>query len=106
MSREAFVERYDRVHRLLGEKHVPTAIRYARRFLSPVQSIFTEAESGFDVLTELWFNDEAAMEAALLHLREPEIAAEIAADEELQFDRSVTRVYVVREEHVSVGATA
>lgn len=106
MSMEAFVERYDRVHRLLGEKHVPTAMRYVRRFLIPTEGIFTEANSDFDVITELWFEDQAALEQALLHLRDPEIAAEIAADEELQFDRSATRVYMVREESVSVSAAA
>jgi hypothetical protein len=106
LSTEAFVERYDNVHRLLGEKHVPTAIRYTRRFLSPIDGIFTEAAADFDVITELWFEDQAAMEAAMLHLREPAVAAEIAADEELQFDRSATRVYVIQEEHISTGAIA
>jgi hypothetical protein len=46
------------------------------------------------------------MDAAMLYLRRADVAAEIAADEELQFDRSATRVYIVREEHVSPGATA
>jgi hypothetical protein len=106
LSMDAFVERYENGHKLLGERHVPSAIRYTRRFLQPVQGIFTDADSAFDVITELWFADQAAMDAAMLYLRRPDVAAEIAADEELQFDRAATRVYVVREEHLSPGATA
>lgn len=104
LSKKQFIKRYDRVHRLLGEKHVPTAVHYTRRFLEPIQGIFTDADSAFDVITELWFNNEDEMKEALSYLRKPEIAAEIAADEELQFDRSSTQVYAIHEEYTSPRA--
>ena len=51
----------------------------------------------FDVLTELWFDDQAAFDAAMAAFAEPGNAARIAADEENVFDRSCTMFFLATE---------
>ena len=83
----------------IGAKHVPNAARYVRRYLEPLPELFTGEviEPDHDVITELWFDDEEQYAIAMLRLAEPDIAAEIVADEELLFDRSKHRVFLVDE---------
>lgn len=97
LSREEFLKYYEGHHRLLGEKYVPNATRYVRRFLDPLPGPFSESEQQFDVLTELWFANNIEMEKAMKHLSEPRIHAEIVADEEKLFDRPASRMYMVTE---------
>lgn len=99
MSREDFIARYEGGHAQLGAKHVPNAARYVRRYLEPLPELFTGEviEPDHDVITELWFDDEEQYAIAMLRLAEPDIAAEIVADEELLFDRSKHRVFIVDE---------
>lgn len=105
LSVEEFQALYESRHARLGEKHVPNAARYVRRYLDPVQELFTGAliEPDHDVLTELWFATEADHDAAMANLARPEVVAEIVADEETLFDRSRHRVYRVRECDSPVG---
>ena len=44
-----------------------------------------------DVVTELWFSDRAQMAAFYARVRQPEIGARIAADEETFMDRAAMR---------------
>ncbi|MFD2578438.1 EthD domain-containing protein [Novosphingobium colocasiae] len=55
------------------------------------------AEPEHDVVTELWFADRAAYDAAMANLSRPEVVAEIVEDEETIFDRSKHRVFMVDE---------
>lgn len=102
LTRDAFIERYESRHARLGEKHVPGASRYVRRYLMPVPELFTGAtrEPDHDVITELWFDDHDHYQEAMRHLSEPDVVAEIVADEETIFDRTAHRVFLV-EEHES-----
>lgn len=107
LGREEFKALYESRHARLGERHVPNAARYARRYLEPVPELFTGemAEPEHDVITELWFADRAAYEEAMANLARPEVSAEIVADEETLFDRSKHRVFMVdeRDSPCSVG---
>lgn len=93
---EEFRLRYER-------DHVPLAIRvlrgraihYVRRYLT----LFPEGDGAqdYDVLTELWYADRAAFDAAMAHLAQPDIAREIAEDEDRLFDRPSMRFYLIDE---------
>lgn len=98
MSRGEFKEYYERNHTPLGEKYVPNAIRYVRRYLEPVPGPWSKPAEEFDVLTELWFANQQEADRAMAHLSEPAIHEEIAADEARLFDRSRTRVYLITEQ--------
>ena len=103
MSMAEFIDYYDKSHRLIGEKYLGgKATRYVRRFLHPFPNPITgeTPEPEFDVVMEIWFNDRASFEATMASLGAPEIAAEIAEDEEKLFDRSKNRTFWV-EEHES-----
>ena len=99
MSREAFIEHYETHHRKIGEKYLSGfAVKYQRRYL---QSAGFRGQEGatlpFDVLMEIWYPDQDALDAALAVLSTDEAQAEIMADEERLFDRDLIRSYMVEE---------
>ena len=99
MSREAFIEHYETHHRKIGEKYLSGfATKYQRRYM---QSAGFREQDGdappFDVLMEIWYPDQDALNGALAVLSTEEAQAEIAADEERLFDRKLIRSYTVEE---------
>lgn len=102
LSREAFIDYYENHHVPLIRSLLPQICGYRRNFIRPDGAFISAgaAERDFDVITELWFPDQTAYEAAMaLHAR-PEIGGRIASDEENFLDRSRTRMFIV-EEHIS-----
>ena len=100
MSVEEFRKYYESTHRVIGEKYLSGfASRYMRRYLNPSAgaAIGDDAQPDYDVILEIWYPDRAAHEAASRRLALPEVAAEIAEDEEQLFDRARNRFFVVEE---------
>ncbi len=62
MSLEAFQDYYENHHAPLCAKYASGVSRYIRRFLTPHPNPETgeKGELPYDVITELWFEDEAA----------------------------------------------
>lgn len=105
MTFEDFKSYYETTHARLGERVLPSAERYFRRYLMP----FPEPEGGvrpetaYDVITEIWFKDRATFEAAVAALGEPEIQREIVEDEERLMDRSKIHLFTVEEWESDLG---
>ena len=99
MSREAFIEHYETHHRKIGEKYLGGfATKYQRRYLQSAGFREQEGEEPpFDVLMEIWYPDQGTLSAALSVLSTDEAQAEITADEERLFDRTLIRSYTVEE---------
>lgn len=99
MTPEAFKDYYETTHARIGERVLPTAERYFRRFLTPLgpPAEGPVLEPVADVITEIWFKDRATYEATMLKLAEPATVAEIVADERNLFDRTSIRIYAVDE---------
>jgi len=100
LSREAFIEYYETCHVPLIMECQPQMCNYVRNYVDLSEAILG-SESGpvdFDVITELWYPDRAAYEAAMAHYARPEICARIVGDEEKFLDRSRTRFFVVVEQ--------
>jgi len=99
LSRQAFIDYYEQRHAPLICSIAPQIQRYQRNFLVDEGAIVAPgaAARDFDVITELFFADEAAYAAAMLAFMDPVNAARIANDEENLFDRSKTRFYRVQE---------
>ena len=99
MSREAFIEYYETHHRIIGEKYLSGfATKYQRRYMRSAG--FREQDGDappFDVLMEIWYPDQEALNGALAVLSTEDAQAEIAADEERLFDRELIRSYTVEE---------
>jgi hypothetical protein len=100
MSTEAFRDYYESKHRLIGEKYLKDhACRYSRRYLTPLlrSAAGREADTEYDVVLEVWYPDQAAYDASIARLGLPEVAAEIAEDEERFLDRPKNRFFTIEE---------
>ena len=99
MSREGFIEHYETHHRIIGEKYLSGfATKYQRRYMRSAG--FREQDGDappFDVLMEIWYPNQEALNGALAVLSTEEVQAEIAADEERLFARELIRSYTVEE---------
>ena len=100
MSMDEFIHYYENNHAPLGASKVPNLKRYVRHFIRPYgNEIYSkDAESPYDVLTEIWFDDEADFKRGMDYLSDPETAAIIGADEEKLFERSSIR-FMIMEDH-------
>ncbi|MFA7597188.1 MAG: EthD domain-containing protein [Novosphingobium sp.] len=100
MSMKDFIEYYENNHAPLAISKVPNLRRYVRHFIRPYgnEVYATEAEAPYDVITEIWFDNEEEFHKGMSYLSEPETASLIAADEENLFDRSSIR-FMTMEDH-------
>jgi len=99
MTIPEFREYYEKRHRLIGEKYLKGfAVRYMRRFTNPTVDRDGELrDPEYDVFLEIWYPDEATMEACGKRLGAPEAQREILEDEEKVFDTRFMRSYVLEE---------
>ena len=120
LTAEQFCHDYETRHRLLGEKYLrPHAVRYCRRYPRVDRSSSAEgsppAEGSprgkhpgpdFDVMMEVWFEDEQSLQAAMAAMSAPAARAELEADEQLLFDRGRTLSFAVEEFESAVAGKA
>ena len=99
LSMEEFIDYYETKHAPLGASKVPNLKRYVRHFVRPYgnDTYAAGGESPCDVLTELWFDDEADFLQGMAYLADPDTAAIIQADEEKLFDRNSIRFMVMQD---------
>ena len=100
MTFEAFRDYYENHHVPLCEKYTSSGLsRYVRRFLTPHPNPETGAteELQFDVITELWFKDEATFRGTVKYLTTGILPDDVVADEKRLFDRDKTRMATVVE---------
>lgn len=99
MSVEAFRDYYENQHIPLCSKYMAGVSRYIRRYLVPQP----HAESGrneelpYDVVTELWFEDEATWQATVEYIANNVMPDEVVEDEKNLFDRPTMRMATVVE---------
>ena len=99
MSVEAFRDYYETRHAPQALQHGTSMSRYVRRFLDPQP----HAESGtcdelpYDVITELWFDDEAKFRGTLGYITAQIMPDDVVADELNRFDRPTMRIATVVE---------
>ncbi len=100
MSMEEFINYYETKHAPLGYSKVPNLKRYVRHFIRPYgNDVYAkDADSPYDVLTEIWFDNEADFNQGMAYLTAPDTAAIIGADEEKLFDKSSIR-FMIMEDH-------
>ena len=106
MSVSEFRDYYETKHRVIGEKYLSGfASRYFRRFLEPADG-HSPDENEFDVILEVWYEDQDSYERCRANLDRPEVRAEIVADEEQLFDRPRNRFFVVEEHESDVAGSS
>lgn len=105
MSADEFKAYYENHHSKIGEAVFPgRAHKYVRRYLKPFSS---EADFGhsnkaaaapqFDVIMEVWYNDEAKMAESFEILANDRVRAFVQSDEAKLFDPNGVFVYFVDE---------
>ena len=112
MSVEAFRDYYE-------NKHVPLAmansggqgggiVRYMRRYLDsmPHAESGTNAELPYDVISELWFDDEAVFKGTVEYLSTTVMNEAVVGDELNLFDRPTMRMATVVECETPMEAAA
>jgi uncharacterized protein (TIGR02118 family) len=104
MSVEEFRDYYENRHVPLCLKYTAGVSRYIRRYLDPQPN----AESGrndelpYDVITELWFDDEATWQATVQYIATTVMPDEVVADEKNLFDRPTMRMATVVERETTM----
>lgn len=82
LSAEAFKAYYEANHAPLVARLLPMINRYTRSYLPDTSAVPGKGGvPSFDVLTELWFKNEADLAAFWERIREPDVMAAIRADE-------------------------
>ena len=106
MSTEDFRAYYENHHAPLCLSGGATMSRYVRRYVEPQPHPETGewTDPEFDVVTELWFDDEATFRATLGHLTTTVMPAVITDDEAKLFDRSSFRIATVVEHESDLGS--
>lgn len=98
ISPEQFRDYYETRHAPLAEKYSSGVSRYIRRYIEPQPHPETGAwTDGPDVITELWFDDEAVYRATLGYITTALMPDEIIEDEKNLFDRTQFRIATVVE---------
>ena len=98
LSRQEFKAYYEANHAPLVASLLPMIDRYTRSYLPDDPEMpEREGRANFDVLTELWFKDEADLEAFWERIRMPEVIAAIRADEANFLITDATVMYRVDE---------
>ena len=96
---EQFMDYYENRHVPLCLKYSSAVSRYIRRFLTPMP----HAESGtneelpYDVVTELWFDEEATFKGTVEYLSTHVMPEEVVQDEINVFHRPTMRMATVIE---------
>ncbi|HEX4376583.1 MAG TPA: EthD domain-containing protein [Steroidobacteraceae bacterium] len=99
MSVQAFRDYYENHHAPFCAQFSAAVARYIRRYLEPNPHPETgpAPELPYDVITELWFDNEPAFKATLKYLTTSIMPDEVVADEKKLFDRSSFRIVTVVE---------
>lgn len=99
LDHAAFVDYYEHHHAPLIRSLLPGIIDYRRNYPQFDGAFVSTAAApfDFDVVTELWFADRAAYDAAMAVAMREDVATQLAADEARFLDRAGTRMFVVEE---------
>jgi EthD domain len=99
MSVEAFRDYYETGHAPFCAQYSTRLSHYIRRYLDSQNHPETgpAGELPYDVITELWFDNEPAYRATLAYLTTSIMPDEVVADENKLFDRTSFRIATVVE---------
>ena len=99
MSKEEFIEYYEKVGAKLLLKYQPQLCGFRRNFLDLNGAVIYPGAKAldFDVIAEFWYPDRAAYEAAMDVFNHKETDDLLSDDEDKFLDRTKTRFFIVDE---------
>lgn len=94
MSKEEFRDYYENHHVPLALKYASGLKQYLRRYLDPQPRLETGdgEDLGYDVVTELWFDDEKIFKGTLKYFATATMPDDVTEDEKQLFDRDSIRI--------------
>ena len=98
MSRDAFIDYYENRHAPLCQSLCPGQSGYRRNYVHHDQVLIPQGFTGevdYDVVTEVIWDDRESFERTMAKAADPEVAAQIASDEENFLQRESMRFFVV-----------
>lgn len=101
LSVEEFRRHYETVHIKLTEKYAVGLSRYIRKYVDPMPGSPEGYELPYDVVTELWFEDEAVFWATAEHLAGGNLPEDVLEDEKYLLDRNKTQYVTATIEYES-----
>jgi len=106
MSVQAFHDYYENHHAPFCAQYSASVSRYIRRYIDPQPHPETgpAGELPYDVITELWFDDEAIFKGTLQYITTSIMPDAVVADEKQLFDRSSFRIATVVECETDLSA--
>jgi uncharacterized protein (TIGR02118 family) len=100
MNRDEFISHYENSHAPLGRKYLGHLFRrYVRNYPRTPLDLEGAASEGetFDCITEIWLDDEAALDEMTRIIAQPEVHEALRRDEILFQDKSQSRFLIVDE---------
>lgn len=109
MTMAQFMDYYENQHSQLGKKigkpGIPNAVRYVRRYLTPVKNPVTGEihDPGYDCVMEIWWNSRADFEASQAIIADPARLPFTLEDEKKLFASHANPICLVEEHDSPVG---
>lgn len=109
MTSEEFLDYYENQHtqlaRRIGKPAIPNAVRYVRRYLTPVTNPVTGKvhDSGYDCIMEIWWNSREDFEHSQRLISDPERLPHTIEDEKKLFATHDNPTCVVEEHDSPMG---
>jgi hypothetical protein len=109
MTAEEFLDYYENQHTQLaakiGKPAIPNAVRYVRRYLTPVANPVTGEvyDSGYDCIMEIWWNRREDFETSQRLISDPERLPHTLEDEKKLFATHANPICVVEEHDSPMG---
>lgn len=102
LTPEEFRDYYERNHAPLARRLLPLFQEYSRYFIQHDKSYIPPhmnvQNMQYDVITHITFETQADYDKHLEMLKDPELAAELSADEEKFLDRDASIFFIVEQE--------
>jgi hypothetical protein len=110
MTMEQFMDYYENQHtqlaKKIGKPGIPNALRYVRRYLTPVKNPVTGEihDPGYDCIMEIWWNSRADFENSQRLISDPKRLPYTLEDEKKLFASHANPICLVEEHDSPVGA--
>jgi len=110
MTREQFMDYYENQHtqlaKKIGKPGIPNALRYVRRYLTPVKNPVTGEihDPGYDCIMEIWWKSREDFENSQRLISDPKRLPHTLEDEKKLFASHANPICLVEEHDSPVGA--
>lgn len=106
LTREAFIDYYEKQHAPLIRRLLPGIVDYRRNYVELEGAFLFPGATpiDFDVITEIWLADRESYDRFTAAAAQEDIARQIAQDEENFLNRAATRMMVVDERRTSASS--